>query len=341
MTRSLSADGVFQGGGIKGLAIAGALQEFEGHHRLRVDRWVNVAGTSAGAIIAAYLAAGHSAQELAALIDRAPFASFQDWGAPGGRIIGGGLNLLRRRGLARGEVFRRWFDKELGGMTFRDVANGPDEDGGAPAHPYRLRMIAADVTHHRMLVLPDDLHRYRLPGSSAVIDADGFRVADAVRMSLSIPYFFEPIELVDAGTGKTATVVDGGTVSNFPVWLFDTDREVLRRPTFGLRLIGGRPIGSGLKTFVRMLGWAAALAADINQTQSSSWDERFVSRSTRVRTCTVDADGVATTDFELPRERRNELLHGGRRAARAFLDSYDLEAYVNTFGRRLELGAHV
>jgi NTE family protein len=202
-------------------------------------------------------------------------------------------------------------------------------------------MIAADVTNHRMLVLPDDLHRYRLPDSARVIDADGFRVADAVRMSLSIPYFFEPVELIDLENKQPATIVDGGTLSNFPVWLFDTDRHDPRWPTFGLRLVGGRSVGAGLRTFVRMLGWPAALAADISQTQSSSWDDRFVSRSTRVRTCTVDAGDVGTTDFELSRERRNDLLHGGRRAARAFLDSYDLEAYVNTFGRRLELGAHV
>ena len=47
------ADGVFQGGGVKGIALVGALLEF-------ADRgwtnWTNVAGTSAGSIIAAYLA---------------------------------------------------------------------------------------------------------------------------------------------------------------------------------------------------------------------------------------------------------------------------------------------
>lgn len=336
----IPADGVFQGGGIKGLAIAGALLEFESNERLRVERWANVAGTSAGAILAAYLAAGHTAEELAALIDRAPFASFQDWGPPGTKLVGGSLNFIRRRGLARGERFRQWFDRELGGMAFGDVTN-PPEDGKPPAHPYRLRMIAADVTNKRILVLPDDLHRYRMPGRKQAIDPDTFPVANAVRMSLSIPYFFEPVELVDGDTGKSATIVDGGTVSNFPVWLFDSDRAIVRRPTFGLRLVGGRPIGAGAKMFVRTLGWPFALAADINQTQSSSWDARFVSRSTRVRTCTVDAQDVATTDFALSAERRGGLLDGGRRAARAFLAGFDLQAYRNTFGGTLEVGAHV
>ena len=332
----IEADGAFQGGGIKGLAIAGALLEFAENERLSVSAWRNVAGTSAGAIIAAYLATGRPASDLAALLNDAPFASFQDSG-PGGKLIGGAINLARRRGLARGEVFRRWFDAELDGMTFGDVRS-ESQDGEPPEHEYRLRMIAADVTNHRLLVLPEDLRRYRLPGRKAAISPDGFKVADAARMSLSVPYFFQPVELDDGNTGRRSTIVDGGTLSNFPVWLFDASRRDPARPTFGLRLVGGRSVGSGLRAFVRMLGWPAALAVDISQTQSSAWDERFVTASTRVRTCTVDAGNVGTTDFDLPAPRRTDLINGGRRAAAAFLASFNLEDYRNSFGRALSKG---
>jgi NTE family protein len=336
----IEADGVFQGGGIKGLAIAGALLELAGNEKLTVTRWVNVAGTSAGAIIAAYLAAGREAADLAALLDRAPFASFQDWG-PGGRVLGGARNFVMRHGLARGEVFRRWFDDELGGMTFADVAAPPGADGRPAEHPFRLRMVAADVTNHRLLVLPDDLARYRLPGQSASIEPGAFKVADAVRMSLSIPFFFQPVQLVDAETGATATIVDGGTLSNFPVWLFDASTRDPVRPTLGLRLIGGKPVGAGLKSAVRMLGWPAQLVSDISQTQTSAWDTRFVTQSTRVRTCPVDAGDVGTTEFGLSKERRAQLLHGGRRAARAFLDGFSLDDYRNSYGRPLAGAAEV
>ena len=327
------ADGVFQGGGIKGLAIAGALLEFAENDRLSVSRWRSVAGTSAGAIIAAYLATGKSAEELSNLLNNAPFATFQDSG-PGGKFVGGAINLARHRGLARGEVFRRWFERELGGMTFGDVRSEP-VDGRAPDHEYRLRMVAADVTNRRLLVLPDDLRGYRLPGRQANIDPDGFPVADAARMSLSVPYFFSPVELIDANSGKTATIIDGGTLSNFPVWLFDAVGRDPTRPTFGLRLVGGRAVGSGLRMFVRMLGWPAALAVDISQTQSGAWDQRFVTASTRVRTCTVDAGTVGTTDFDLPAPRRADLVNGGRRAAASFLHNFNLDDYRNSFGRPL------
>jgi hypothetical protein len=69
-------------------------------------------------------------------------------------------------------------------------------------------------------------------------------------------YFFRPVELAGGNTGKTATIVEGGTLSNFPAWLFDTARRDHVRPTFGLRLIGGRAVGSGLRRFVRVLGLA-------------------------------------------------------------------------------------
>jgi NTE family protein len=196
-------------------------------------------------------------------------------------------------------------------------------------------MIAADVTNHRMVVLPDDLHRYKLPGQRAPIDPDTFKVADAVRMSLSIPYFFEPVELCDAQTDATVTLIDGGTLSNFPVWLFDVSSRNPVRPTFGLRLIGGKAVGAGLRTFVRMFGWPAQLAVDIMQTQSGAWDERFMSRSTRVRTCPVDAGDVATTEFGLSPEKKAILIHSGRRAARSFIDGFDLADYRNTYGRGL------
>lgn len=93
MTR-VDADGVFQGGGVKAPAIGGALLEFAENESFAVDRWVNVAGTSAGAIIAAYLAAGRPANELAALLERAPFEEVPGLGPAGSKIVGEALNLV-------------------------------------------------------------------------------------------------------------------------------------------------------------------------------------------------------------------------------------------------------
>ena len=316
------ADGVFQGGGVKGIALVGALLGFA---ERGYDRWVDVAGSSAGSIVAAYLACGHDAYETEQLLRSAPYSRFEDFG-PGGRVLGGGWNLLRRRGLARGEYLRRWLDEQLGGRTFAAVS----EHGRS-----HLKLIAADITRRALLVLPDDLGEYRPRGGDGPIDPDGFCIADAVRMSMSLPYFFEPVELVHHGTGNTSTIVDGAMLSSFPVWLFDVEERDPVRPTFGLRVTDTRGYGArGERRPARPVR-PVKLGLDIFHTAIESWDERLISCSTRVRTCPVPTSGVGTTDFRLTPLQQTELVENGRRAARRFLDSFRPEDYRNSYGRRL------
>jgi NTE family protein len=323
------ADGVFRGGGVKGLALAGALCGFAEHPAKPVTTWRNVAGASAGAIIACYLATGHDADEMLDLMQRTSFGSFADF--PLHSKLLGGVELGFEHGLARGDAFERWFDDVLEGATFGAVRK--PQENGAP-DDWFLKLIAVDVTSRRLLVLPDDLRGYRTPGRSTLIDADEFRISRAARMSMSIPYFFRPIELEDSA-GRTAVIVDGGTLSNFPVWLFDVDPAVSghppRRPTFGFTLSGGRGVGGGLGRLGRFTPWGLRFAFDIFHTAQEAWDQRFVSHSTRVRTLAVDAADVATTQFDLPPEKQQLLVENGRRAAREFLDAFRLEDYMNTF----------
>ncbi len=372
------ADGVFRGGGVKGLGLAGALLGFAHHPEKPVTKWVNVAGASAGAIIACYLAIGHDAEDIVALMKRTKFGAFQDF-PRGGKLFGGGPNLIRKHGLAHGEAFRKWFSTELDGATFAATKTA---DGKAS----RLKLITVDVTNRALLVLPDDLVRYRLRGEPKAIDPDQFEIADAARMSMSIPYFFEPIQLVrdvvfveDTGAtdellantladrvdvdtanarttaigGKPASwreltsseakaqghgvIIDGGTLSNFPVWLFDVDApdKPLARPTFGFTLTGGKGVGAGVNKVVARLPWTMRFGVDIFHTSQQAWDARFVSHSTRVRTVTVDAGDVGTTEFNLSQADQEMLLKNGAEAATAFLDRFDLADYENTYHRRI------
>lgn len=322
------ADAVFRGGGVKGLALAGALCGFAEHPTKPVHTWKSVAGASAGAIIACYLATGHDAEEMLELMQKTSFGQFADF--PGGNKELGIARLLAGRGMAPGNAFEHWFDDVLGGATFAAVRKPAGTD---PLDPWWLKLIAVDVTAGRLLVLPGDLQLYRDPSTGRPIDPNDFPIARAARMSMSIPYFFDPVELVDT-QGRTCLIVDGGTLSNFPVWLWDVDPKVSghlpTRPTFGFTLSGGH--GFGPPSFVtKVTPWHLRFAFDIFHTAESAWDERFVSHSTRVRTLAVDADDVGTTDFNLSQEKQELLVHNGRVAATAFLDSFSLEQYENTY----------
>ena len=72
-----------------------------------------------------------------------------------------------------------------------------------------------------MLVLPRDA---QLLGYAP----DELEVAYAVRMSMSIPIFFKPVRVENTQTNHEHVIVDGGMLSNFPVWVFDCeDQEIL------------------------------------------------------------------------------------------------------------------
>ena len=107
--------------------------------------------------------------------------------------------------------------------TFGDLAI--DDDELPPEQRYRLVVTVADVTTGQLVRLPWDYRRvYGL-------DPDEQSVADAVRASMSIPFFFRPVSVTSAA-GLTSTLVDGGLLSNFP------DR--LARPARTDRRRGGR-----------------------------------------------------------------------------------------------------
>src|SRR5215216_4713179 len=96
------ADLVFEGGGVKGIGLAGAFEALEKHGYRRN----NVAGTSAGAITAALVAAGYTAQELKDIVFDMPFSRFKDSGGVA-RVpfFGGPLNVLKDLGRYEGKFF--------------------------------------------------------------------------------------------------------------------------------------------------------------------------------------------------------------------------------------------
>ena len=223
-------DLVFEGGGVKGIGLGGAFAALEENG----FKPSNVAGTSAGAITAALVAAGYSAAELKEIVFHMPFPAFKDTGGMA-RIpfFGGPLNVLADLGIYEGKYFHTWISELLAKKNvtkFGDLLN-PESTG--PADRHRLRVIASDVTHRRMLILPTDAPHLG-------IEPDDMLVADAVRMSMSIPIFFEPVEIKDA-SGQHM-IVDGGMLSNFPVWLFDAPAGKRPRwPTFGMMLLEPEP----------------------------------------------------------------------------------------------------
>jgi NTE family protein len=327
-----SADGVFEGGGVKGIALVGALEAAE---EAGITRWVNVAGTSAGAITASLLAVGYSPSELRRILEGTEYASFADYGW-GGKYLGGARNMLRGLGLCPGKAFTDWLAKRFSESplakpdpTFADVTRELPADLTAEERArarYRLRVIASDVTEGRMLVLPDDIEGYD-DESGQPLGADGLSIARAVRMSMSFPYFFEPVTL--RRDGRPHLIVDGGLLSNFPVFLFDGDRPPLRRWTFGFRLFSGDPPERPPYRNVPRPLWQLPLAKAMFFSATEAWD-RKLSQASAVRTISIPTGDVPTLKFTLTAGERETLRRAGYGAAAEFFGTQ--RHYMNHAG---------
>lgn len=251
----MEAFGIFEGGGAKGLAHIGALKAAEEHG----VEFIGLAGTSAGAIVAALIACGYKADELydenktglfstdfLAFFEQKDWQNLQAIKSDFDKTFNGStdactlFNFLRRNrkklerfysqgGLLDTKKFESWFNicllkkLRLADETFEP--SGDDNTVTFQDLPRPLKVIAADVVGRCLRV-------FTMPGDARQ------NVAEAVGASISIPFIFLPKET------STARFVDGGIVSNFPAWVFDDERTKAPAltPTLGFRLVETRQI---------------------------------------------------------------------------------------------------
>jgi NTE family protein len=325
----LRADLVCEGGGVKGIALVGAVTAVADAGYA----FPRVAGSSAGAVVAALVAAlqqaGEPVSRLEDVMRAVDYRRFRDTAGIGRLpVVGRGIALLAHDGLYEGRYLDRFLTGalgELGVRTFGDLAL-PAADAGAdglPAeHRYRLVVTASDLSRKRLARLPWDL-----PGYGT--DPDDYPVARAVRASAAIPFYFQPVHQ-DSPSGQ-ATWVDGGLLSNFPVGLFDrSDAVEPRWPTFGVRLTT-RPATPPLTPPVR--GPLAIGLAAIDTLLTDQGNSYLEDPCTVQRTVFVPTPGVSVVDFDIDRATQERLYASGRQAAEAFLSTWDFAEHVRSCRR--------
>ncbi len=320
-------DLVCEGGGVKGIGLAGAyavLEESGRHPR-------NVAGTSAGAITAALIAAGYTSKELNDAVFNLDYRSFEDptWEdkIP---LIGKGLSIGMENGIYLGNEFEKWIRGMLAAKHIHTFADLPADWEGA-TFPSRLQVIASDLSAGKMLILPKDAEQLG-------IDPAEMEVAQAIRMSMSIPVFFEPVRWKNPKTNRQHVIVDGGILSNYPIWLFDSaPGKEPRWPTFGLMLVEPDPkipIGERLPEPEKAVHGPRGLIAmltNIVHTMMEAHDRQYIDKSEYARTIPIPTLGVGTTEFNITKERTQALYESGRNAATDFLKTWKFPEYKTAF----------
>jgi predicted acylesterase/phospholipase RssA len=302
--------GVFQGGGCRAAAFIGAFAEAT----TRGVRFSEVAGTSAGSIVAALVGAGASPEALEDLVRELDFSRFlaAPKEFPESRYSRTLTLLLRatpwskyrfileRQGLHSSSQIETWLDEQLRELLHVD-APVRFSDLPIPTHVIATDLVRRDIKVWSSRDTPND------------------EVAKAVRASCSIPGFFQ---LVDE------RYIDGGLLSNLPAFVYSRDEasRTSRVLAFALRseasILDSRNLSSIAKaTLGTLTDGAQALQMRLQS---------------HVHTVAIPTGDIEATDFDkMDRNAVEILIENGRTAAGEFLDAELTNVRMDSYGSRV------
>jgi len=332
---------VFEGGGVKGIAYVGAMDELA--KRGITQDIVRVGGTSAGAINAALVGLGYGLEETRSLLWGLNFKNFLDdsWG-----VVRDSARLIDEYGWYKGDFFRDWIGSVIKAKTGNSESTFADIEAVKAQRGFRsLYFMGTNLSTHFSEVFSPE-HSPRMC------------VADAVRISMSIPLFFAAKR-----SPRGDVYVDGGVLDNYPIKLFDREKY-LSSPTAGRATdyyrrvnesVAGRdrPISSPYTFNKETLGfrldtreeisvfrdqaepphrridsffdYGVALIETIMDAQASS----HLHGDDWQRTIYIDTLGVKTTDFDLGADLKGKLVESGRAGVQAYFQWFDSNPTVN------------
>ena len=334
---------IFEGGGAKGVAHTGAIKAVEESG----FAFAAVAGSSAGAIVATLIAAGFGADEifdaeepnnnLLRRLKTNPVDLFgrQEWkqfkSLYSGRLIRRLLNpkcwivccrILRNRGHFSTDNIRELINSILRSRLY-DLYAANTSFGSEWSVPERITFH--DLDHSRF---PGDLVPLKIvatnirTGGLEIFDREltpNVEVADAVVASIAIPIIFQPVTM--RSRPQDGPYLDGGLVSNLPIWVFSEDKLAWERewpedppvPVVGFSLFErASEVPNGIfGAFIHFLGRVARTALSGSQAVS----QQFVEDLEVIR---LETD-LGVLDFDRPLEDFSLAFLDGKRCAESGL----------------------
>ena len=323
---------VFEGGGVKGVAYLGALELLE--EKAILGSITRVGGTSAGAIIALLIGLNYSRSEIDAEVRALDFNKLLD---DSFGVIRDTARLIEEYGWYKGDFFLQWAGDRVAAKTGNSLATFAE-----------VAAMKGEKGFRDIYFMGTNL----ATGFSEIFSAEhtpAMRVAEAIRISMSIPLFFTARH----GYGD-ALYVDGGVLDNFPVKLFDRQKYigqnsrvpsyykelnellsqtgepfspyVYNQETLGFRLDSAsevsvfrdheKPVVEKINDFfdyIKALMKTLLNVQEGNHLHSDDWQ----------RTIYIDTLGVGATDFDLDDGTKRALVESGKKGAETYFAWYD------------------
>lgn len=205
---------IFEGGGVKGLAYAGALKVLEKEGVLKKIK--RAGGSSAGGITASLLAIKLNPKKIQQIMDETDFNRFMDddWG-----VVRDTHRLLNEFGWHKGEAFKKWFRKILRNQGFRDDITFAELKKSKKSRD--LYMTGTNINYMDTKIFSHE-HTPDVP------------IVDALRITMSFPFFFKAVIHKDDVGGELDppgrfVFMDGGLLRNYPINLFDNKTYIEKK----------------------------------------------------------------------------------------------------------------
>jgi NTE family protein len=300
---------VFEGAGLRGIAYSGAVAEMEIHNMMGIIE--KVGGTSSGAIVALAISLGYSGKEIQNIISETNFKKFND----GRYFFIGGINRISKYfGWYRGKRFENWLEKIISKKT----GNADITFEELHEKNYKDLYITGTCLNKQQLVI----FSYETYPKMKVIDA--------IRISMSIPLYFEAVFIDKEGRiihhpkqkQGLDIMVDGGITGNFPIRIFDSLSQA-NFSTLGFRIdsqeqikndregksIAAIPVGN-LKQY--LYAFYNIMIENLNR--------QPLTRADWQRTISISDGSVRPRIRKLSAEEINILINNGRQAIKTYLN---------------------
>jgi NTE family protein len=275
---------VFKGGGVLGIAYAGAIEVLE--DKGIVQNIKRVAGTSAGSIIATLIAFKFDSKEIKKILQETNFKDFEDHWDP--------LRMATSYGIYKGDFLLNWAKKIIKKKTgSENTTFGELEQNGF----LDLRIFATDLTSV-------SVKEFSGKETPEVI------IAEAVRASMSIPLVFTAWNFTN-NVPDDHLYVDGGVLHNYPITTFESLDETLG---FFLKV---EKETEPLK-YNHMIKYMERLLTTIMQVQTLD----FLAISDQVKASVfIDSLGISPTNFKLNDEEKENLFNEGKASTLKYIES--------------------
>lgn len=142
----------------------------------------------------------------------------------------------------------------------------------------------------------------------------------ACRISISIPFFFMPVEY------DGELYADGGILYNYPLWVFDNpnsyEYETAKLDFLSEQTLGFKLVSTGQCDFVSTMPKSLPI---INMfymlfgTFLKFIDSSYVQKTYWDRTIGINTENVTTAEFDIDEERKNRIISNGYANAKQYL----------------------